>query len=155
MVVVDRTSVLGASAEAVWQHATSMAGVNLELAPIRMSHPPGRDSIDDDLVLGEPLFTSTLRVGPVPFDRHVLTLTGYQPREWFQEDSRSLLHRRWRHRRTVTPRPQGCELHDVVEVEPRVPGAGGPTRWIVARIFDRRHRVLVARFGAGPISPGT
>lgn len=149
MVVVDRTCWLAAPADVVWQHAASMDGVNRELAPISMSHPPDRDRLDAGLVLGEPLFTSILRFGPVPFDRHVVTLTGYQPGVWFQEDSHSLLHRRWRHRRTVTPRPAGCEVRDLVQVDPRLPGTGALVRWVVGRVFARRHRVLVARFGDG------
>lgn len=94
------------------------------------------------------LFTSTLRLGPVPFDRHRLRLVELVPGEGFQEDSTSLLHRRWRHRRTLTPLgADGCVVEDHVEVVPRVPLAAGPTRWVVARVFDRRHRVLRECFG--------
>lgn len=146
-VVVARTTALAAPADEVWRHATSMAGVNAELAPIRMTHPPDRSELRGDVPLGEPVFTSTLKLGPVPFDRHELTLVGLAPGCWFQEDSRSLLHRRWRHRREVRPTSGGCELTDVVEIEPRSPGTASLTRWIVGRIFDRRHRVLADRFG--------
>lgn len=148
MELIERTTHLRTDAATVWQHATSMDGVNRELDPIRMSHPPDMTSLaDGDPVLGQPLFTSVLRLGPVPFDRHQLTLTAIDPGVGFQEDSRSLLHRRWRHRRTITPTDPGCVLDDRIEVLPRVPGAGPATRWVVGRIFDRRHRVLTDLFG--------
>jgi hypothetical protein len=151
-VVVVRTSALAAAPAEVWRHATSMAGVNAELAPISMSYPPSLarlpEQVDPD-TLGAPLFTSTLRLGPVPFDRHRLTLVEVESGRWFQEDSRSLVNRRWRHRRTVTPTATGCEVTDRLEVDPRLPGSGPLTRWLVARIFDRRHRHLVDTFGRG------
>lgn len=146
-IVVERTSRLGAPAPEVWRHATSMAGINRELAPIGMSHPPDRDTLDADVPLGQPLFTSVLRLGPVPFDRHRLTLAALDWGVGFQEDSTSLLHRRWRHRRTVTPLDADtCEVHDHLEVVPRLPGASAPTRWLVGRVFDRRHQVLRTTF---------
>lgn len=146
-VVVQRTTALAAPADEVWRHATSMAGINAELAPLRMTHPRDRTDLGEHVPLGEPLFTSTLKLGPVPFDRHELTLVGLEPGRWFQEDSHSLLHRRWRHRREVRPRSGGCELTDVVEIEPRIPGSVAVTRRLVGHIFDRRHRVLTDRFG--------
>lgn len=149
-VVVVRTSVLAAPPAEVWRHATSMAGVNAELAPISMTYPPSLARLPvDGGALGVPLFTSTLRLGPLPFDRHRLTLVEVEPGRWFQEDSRSLVNRRWRHRRTVTPTATGCEVTDRLEIDPRLPGSGPLTRWLVARIFDRRHRYLVDRFGGG------
>lgn len=150
-IVVERTSALAAPPAEVWRHASSMAGVNAELAPISMSYPPTLarlDALPPD-ALGTELFTSVLRLGPVPFDRHRLTLLEVEPGRSFQEDSRSLLNRRWRHGRTVTPTATGCELSDRLEVTPRLPGAGPATRRLVARIFDRRHRYLTTRFGAG------
>jgi hypothetical protein len=150
-IVVERTSRLAAAADEVWRHATSMVGINAELAPISMSFPAAHADLDDlpAGALGTELFTSVLRVGPVPFDRHRLTLTEIRPGRSFQEDSRTLLNRRWRHRRTVVPTGTGCEVTDLVEVDPRLPGAGPVTRWLVDRIFDRRHRYLVGAFGRG------
>jgi hypothetical protein len=151
-VVVVSTSALAAPPGEVWRHATSMAGVNAELAPISMTYPPSLARLPEQVVagaLGAPLFTSTLRIGPVPFDRHRLTLVEVEAGRWFQEDSRSLVNRRWRHRRTVTPTASGCEVTDRLEIDPRVPGSGPLTRWLVGRIFDRRHRYLVETFGRG------
>lgn len=129
-----------------------MAGINAELSPITMTHPPTMAHLPTPLpqeLLGQRLFTSTLKLGPVPFDRHRLVLTELDDGHHFQEDSTTLLNRRWRHRRTVRATAAGCEVHDRLEVEPRVPGAGAVTRWLVGRIFDRRHRYLVATFGRG------
>ena len=147
-IVVERTSHLAAPAARVWAHASSMAGVNRELAPVVMTHPPDRAALTADVPLGEPLFTSTLRFGPIPFDRHRLTLVELEPGSSFQEDSRSILHRRWRHRRTVVPEGgDACRLTDVVEVTPRLPGTTAVTRRLVGRVFDGRHEVLRELFG--------
>jgi ligand-binding SRPBCC domain-containing protein len=146
-VVVEQSSRLAAPPDEVWCHATSMAGVNAELAPIAMSHPADRTELSDDVELGTPLFTSTVRLGPLPFDRHELTLVELEPGRWFQEESRSRLHRVWRHRRSVAPDGGGCVVTDRLEIVPRLPGAGPATRRLVAAVFERRHRVLAARFG--------
>lgn len=149
-IIIERTTRLAAPADEVWRHATSMAGVNAELAPIVMTYPPDAERLPDelaDLPAGQPLFTSTLKLGPLPFDRHTLTLVDVERGRSFQEDSTSRLHRRWRHRRTVTPVEGGCEVTDRLEVDPRLPGAGPLTRLAVRRVFARRHRVLAARFG--------
>lgn len=149
-VVVERTSRLAAAPASVWSHATSMDGVNAELAPVRMTFPQERAVLPREPVLDAPLFTSTLKVGWIPFDRHVLRLVEVEPGRCFQEDSTSGLHRRWRHRRELTPLPGGCALHDRLEITPRLPGAGRLTAWLVGRIFDRRHRWLRERFGTLP-----
>jgi ligand-binding SRPBCC domain-containing protein len=146
-IVVERSTRLAAPPDEVWRHAISMVGVNAELAPIRMSHPAGRTELSDDVELGTPLFISTVRLGPIPLDRHELTLVGLEPGRWFQEESRSRLHRVWRHRRTVTPDGAGCVVTDRLEVVPRLPGTGATTRLVVGSVFARRHRVLAARFG--------
>lgn len=147
VVVVETASRLAASVEDVWRHATSMAGVNRELAPVRMSHPPERDRLDGDVVLDVPLFTSTLWLGPVPFDRHRLVLVELDEGRGFQEDSRSLLNRRWRHRRSLVPSGRGCMLTDRLEVTPRLPWSRALTRRVVTAVFARRHRVLRELFG--------
>ena len=144
---IERSTRLAAPAEDVWQHATSMEGVNRELSPLSMSYPADSADLSNNPPLGEPVFTSTLRFGPVPFDRHRLRLVEWDEGVGFLEDSSSILHRRWRHRRSITPAGTGCVLTDVVEVEPRLPGTQRMTGWIVGRIFDRRHMVLATEFG--------
>ena len=147
--MIERSSALQAPAARVWDHATSMAGVNRELAPVIMTHPPDRATLTDDVPLGEVLFTSTLRFGVLPFDRHRLTLVELEPGVSFQEESTSILHRQWRHRRVVEPvTDDTCRLTDHLEVTPRLPGTSAATRRVVERIFDRRHAVLRHLFGA-------
>lgn len=138
---------VAATPEIVWDHASTMAGVNAELAPLRMSHPEGLDRLDGDVPLGQPLFTSTIAIGPLPFDRHELTLVRLDAPHGFVEESRSRLHRRWRHERRLVALDGGCEVIDHLTVEPRLPGARLVSRRIVQRLFERRHRVLAARFG--------
>ncbi|MTV23956.1 hypothetical protein FTX61_00760 [Nitriliruptoraceae bacterium ZYF776] len=146
-VEVEVRTRVAAPPEVVWEHASTMAGVNSELRPLRMSHPADRTHIDGDVPLGEPLFTSTLTLGPLPIDRHEVTLVGVDAPHGFDEDSRSWLHRRWRHERRLVPVEGGCEIVDRLRIDPRLPGAGAVTRALVGRVFARRHRVLAARFG--------
>lgn len=149
---IQRSTEVAARPADVWRHAVSMEGVNRELSPIRMSYPADLADLADpsaDPPLGEPVFTSTIRVGPIPFDRHRLTLVEWDAGVGFLEDSTSILHRRWRHRRSIAPVGTGCIVTDIVDVEPRLPGTGRLTGWLVGRIFDRRHAVLAAEFGRG------
>lgn len=144
---IERSTELAAPPQEVWRHAASMEGVNRELFPVSMSYPSDRADLSADPPLGEPAFTSTLKLGPVPFDRHQLTLVEWEPGVGFLEDSTSIIHRRWRHRRSIRSTSTGCVVTDVVDVEPRLPGAERITAWLVGRIFDRRHAVLAAEFG--------
>lgn len=142
---------LAADRDAVWRHASSMEGVNDELAPIRMSHPPGA-VLTADVPLGQPLFRSVVSLGGlVPLDVHTFALVDVEPGRGFHESSRSWLERRWVHRRTLDDAPGGVEVVDELEFEPRVLGR------VVARIvgvtFARRHarlRRLFAGLDADP-----
>lgn len=145
---------LAAPAGDVWRHATSMAGVNEELAPwVRMTHPPRlADLSSGPLALGEVLFHSwLLAFGWVPFDRQSLRLLSVDDRGdgggAFVENSTSWMQRRWRHERSVDPVGDGCVVEDRLVVEPRLP-VGALARPVVAALFAHRHRQLVRRFGA-------
>jgi len=135
----------------LWAHASSMAGVNAELAPIHMSHPDGA-AIGLDVPLGVPLFRSLVTLwGLVPLDLHEFALVGIQPGEGFHESSRSLLERRWVHRRTLVDVPGGVELTDELEFEPRL--AGFLVARIIARTFTRRHARLRGLFAGRDAEP--
>ncbi len=147
---VTTTSLLGASPGVVWAHASTMEGVNEELAPwVHMSFPreaSGRQLGPEDA--GHPLFTSTLRLfGVVPYDRHALRLTRVAPGEGFLEESTSWTMRSWRHERTLVPVSGGTEITDRVTFDPRLPGVGPLVERIVGAVFRRRHAVLRRRFG--------
>lgn len=146
------TSALAAAVDEVWAVVTTMDGVNAELRPwIRMTHPSGLDRLDAvDVEPGEPLFASWLLLGGVlPIDRHRLALERVVE-HGFDEDSTSLLQRRWRHERRVDALPGGgCRLTDHLVVVPRVGLVRPVVERIVSAVFRHRHRRLVARFGAG------
>lgn len=144
---VELSSALSASADAVWAHASTMDGVNLELAPwVRMTVPSAaRGRRLSDAEPGREAFASVLLLlGLVPFDVHHLTLARVDARG-FQEDSWSWLQRRWRHERQVDPTPGGCVVTDRVVFTPRL---GGPLAAALVRaVFTARHRKLRALFG--------
>lgn len=140
------TSRLRANADVLWQHASSMDGVNAELAPVRMSAPRGA-RLTDDTPTGRLLFRSVVTLGGiVPLDLHMLTLASIEPGRGFHERSWSLLEASWEHVRTITPDGDGCVVTDDLRFTPRLLGA--LVSRIAARAFANRHRYLRKRFGA-------
>ena len=106
----------------LWAHASSMDGVNAELAPVRMSRPAGAASAAG-VPLGRPLFRSVISLwGLVPLDVHELRLVDVRPEEVFHESS------------------DGVEITDELEFEPRI--FGFLVARIVAGTFERRHACL-------------
>jgi hypothetical protein len=148
---IERSSEVAAGRATVWAVVSTMAGVNAELAPfVRMTHPADRSSLEgEDVPFGEVLFASWLLAGGVvPFDRHALVLESVTPGAGFVEESTSLVQRRWRHERTLVDLPGGgCRVTDRLTVVPRLGLARPIAARIVARVFDHRHRRLIARFG--------
>lgn len=144
------TSLLDAPPAAVWAHASTMEGVNEELAPwLHMSFPreaAGRRLAPEDA--GHPLFTSTLRLlGALPYDRHSLRLIRVTPGEGFLEDSTSWTMRVWQHERTLAPVGAGTEITDRVTFAARIASAEPLVERIVRAVFRHRHAVLRRRFG--------
>jgi len=144
------SSRLGAAPAEVWAHASTMEGVNRELAPwLRMSFPreaSGRRLSSEDV--GRVLFTSTLSIlGVVPYDRHALQLVRVVPEQGFTEESTSWTMRKWRHERAISFEEGGCVITDRVTFEPRFLGVGPLVKRIVDRVFQHRHAVLRRLFG--------
>ena len=152
MIELTFTTRVAAAPDVVWQHATTMEGVNYELRPlVRMTAP--RDGTIDDIPLDEVAFKSVILAGGVvPMDLHFLTLVEREERR-FLERSHSLLQRTWEHERTVRPHGDGAEITDRLAIEPRVRLATPLTRRIAAATFRHRHRRLSARFGPAPGTP--
>jgi ligand-binding SRPBCC domain-containing protein len=145
------SSRLAADPPVLWEHATSIAGVNEELWPIRMSAPRAR--LDGEIPLGERLFVSRVTLfGVIPLDLHALALASLEPGKGFVERSKTLLERTWEHRRNLALAPEGgTELVDEVSFEPRL--FGSVVQRVVASAFRRRHRVLRRKFGGGDAEP--
>lgn len=145
------SSSLAAPPELVWPHITSTAGINEELWPLHMSGPDG--FAHDYAKLGRPLFVSVLSLLSVmPIDVHELTLQQLEGGQSFHEDSRSLLERRWVHKRSVSPFEGGSIVLDELEFEPRV--FPELVARIVRKVFERRHHVLRRKFGKLKVEDG-
>lgn len=143
-------SQLATDIDTLWQHASSMAGVNHELMPlVRMTYPPDRDALPQgEAVPKDVLFQSWLLLfGVLPFDRHALRLVDVWPGHGFDEDSTSWLQSRWVHRRRLVAQSRGVSVTDELEVAPRLRFAAPLTAFIVRQIFLHRHRRLRRRFG--------
>ena len=140
---VKQSTILNAEAAKLWQHATSMAGVNFELAPwVRMSVPPQASASGlDDVILGEVAFHSwMLGLGFLPFDRHALCIHEIGPDYRFLEKSTSWLQRQWHHDRQITSVPGGSMVVDKVTFSPKLVWLGPLSHRIVSAVFLHRHR---------------
>lgn len=149
---VSQSSLLSADRLAVWRHMTRMAGVNEELMPVfRMTFPSyAADlSLFERSMLGHHLFTSVLLLfGIFPIDLHFLRLEDLDDERGFDENSSSLLHSFWRHRRSLRDCEGGVEVTDEVTFSPRLAYLGYLVQPIVSFVFSHRHRQLVRKFGA-------
>jgi hypothetical protein len=87
----------------------------------------------------------------VPLDLLVFALVEIRPGVGFHESSRSLLERRWIHRRTLADVPGGIELMDELEFEPRL--AGFLVARVIAHTFTRRHARLRRLFAGRDAEP--
>jgi ligand-binding SRPBCC domain-containing protein len=135
----------------VWAVVSTMAGVNAELRPfVRMTYPNQAEHLSDAAIVpGQVLFRSWLLAGSViPIDRHDLALERVIDGWGFDEESTSMLQRRWRHERRLTDSPEGgCVVRDRLVIEPRLSLARPMVHRTVRFLFEHRHRVLRRRFG--------
>jgi ligand-binding SRPBCC domain-containing protein len=144
------SSELAAPQDAVWRHASTMAGVNYELGPwVRMSYPARCASIaEQPLVPGRTVFHSWITLARlVLLDRHALGFERLYPGEGFDERSHSWTQRSWLHRRRVRAIPGGSCVSDQLEFEPRLSLLAPLLRPVIAWLFRHRHRQLRRRFG--------
>ena len=142
------SSALAAAPAQVWAHATSLAGINAELAPLlKMTAPPGLATLEDvHVTLGQALGRSTLLLfGILPIDQLDVTLVELEPGRRFVERSPVRSMRLWQHERTVEPEAGGCRLTDRLTFEPKL---GGPlVAAFLRRVFAHRHAYLRRTFG--------
>lgn len=145
------SSRLDASAERIWEHIVTPAGINDEMRPfLRMTIPAGVDKLDPESIeLGEKIGRSwILLFGLVPFDYDDLTLVRLEPGRGFLERSRMLSQRSWEHERTLEPAGDDtCLITDRVRWQPRLGLPGAPLRPFIAWFFHHRHKRLRRRFG--------
>jgi ligand-binding SRPBCC domain-containing protein len=144
-------SELGEAAEAVWQHATSPAGVNAELMPLaRMTWPSHIERLTAETVTpGTRLCRSwILFLGVLPVDYDEIVFAEFGPGLRFLERSRMLTQCLWEHERTVQPCGAGCRVVDRVRFVPRLATLGILQAPIFRLAFRLRHHNLRRRFGA-------
>ena len=123
----------------------TLADVNRELGPwVRMTVPDAWEGrAISEWPVGEELFVSwILLLGVLPIDRHVFGMTELRPGRGFDEQSRSLVNRYWKHTRDVVPINGGCRITDEIEFECRLPLLGYLLRPVYAGVFWWRHRRL-------------
>jgi hypothetical protein len=153
--VIERRSVVDASANRVWQRVVTPEGINDEMGPwMTMSLPRGAESLTiDNVPVGTPIGRAWLRLfGVLPFDYDLLTITELQPGRSFREESTMLSMSRWQHERSVTPDGDTkAVVHDRITFQPRV-GLRFATPVLAAGIgalFGHRHRRLQRHFATG------
>ena len=140
---------LPAAPERVWEHISTMEGVNYELAPLfRMTHPPEVDRIDESLgELGRPVFRSrVLLFGLIPVDYDDITIVRLDHGRGFIERSTLGTQRLWEHERVIQPAGGGRRLRTGRPHRPRPARAGRAARPVGA---------APARLPPPPPSPAT
>jgi hypothetical protein len=150
--VIERRSLVDATADRVWQRVVTPEGINDELRPwMTMSLPRNAESLTIATVpVGTPIGRSWLRLfGVLPFDYDLLTIAELQPGRSFREESTMLSMSRWQHERSVTPDGDAkAVVHDRITFLPRA--------WLrlvtpvlavgIGALFGHRHRRLQRHF---------
>jgi ligand-binding SRPBCC domain-containing protein len=137
----------------VWEHVTSVRGINDELAPwLRMTSTRGlRETGLAEVRVGERICRSwVLLLGVLPVDYDDIALERLDPPRGFLERSTMLSQRAWQHERTLEPAAgdaASCVLIDRISYEPRLPVPDAILRSLYAAIFRHRHRRLRRQFG--------
>lgn len=147
---------LAASPDALWAHATSMRGVNHELAPlVRMTYPRSRAVLTaNEIRLGERMFRSwILLFGVLPIDWDDLRFVAIEPGRRFLERSAMATQRIWEHERTIEAIPGGARIADRVRFEPCVAWLGALQAPLFRLVFRWRHARLRRRFGVHRAPP--
>jgi RimJ/RimL family protein N-acetyltransferase/ligand-binding SRPBCC domain-containing protein len=149
------SSGLSAPAEAVWEHATTPAGVNFELRPlVRMTFPRRLSHLEPAAVdLGRRMGRCwVLLFGVLPVDWDDLTFVEFEPGRRFLERSPMLTQRVWEHERLVVPEGGGARLIDRVRFASRLATLGALQAPVFERVFRHRHRRVRRRFGRRPMT---
>jgi ligand-binding SRPBCC domain-containing protein len=144
------STTLRATAEQVWTHASTFAGVNRELWPlVRMTYPPAMSRLTPEAFpVGCTAFRSWIFLfGVLPVEFDDIALEELNPGLGFSEVSRLFTMREWRHRRTLMATAEGCVVRDELAIVPRWRGTGWLLAWVYRRVFAWRHRRLRRIFG--------
>lgn len=134
----------------VWPHITNMANVNVELAPyVKMTYPKDKSALNDAAVpISETSFTSVILLfGFIPVDFHQLKFDKIEPGHAFYENSTTLMHKYWKHTRSINEKDEGIWVKDEVHFLPRLPLVGYLMLPLYRHIFANRHRKLQTTFG--------
>lgn len=141
MTTVERSSLVMASAEAVWARVVTPAGINHEFWPwLTMSIPASAAGVSIDAVdLGRPIGRCWIKLfGVLPVDYDDLTVAELEPGRRFLERSRLFSAPRWQHERTVDPiDAHSCRVTDRLEFTPRRGFVLGKP--LIGLIFRYRH----------------
>lgn len=141
------SSTLKQDANTVRKNIFTMKGVNAELYPfIKMTAP--NDYITKSILewpKNEFLFNSVLLLGGViPIDLHRFKFVALG-QHGFEEDSCTLMNKRWNHKREIVTSRDGCVVTDRVSYEPRIALVGKLLKPVYQFIFKHRHKKLLTR----------
>jgi predicted GNAT family N-acyltransferase/ligand-binding SRPBCC domain-containing protein len=149
------TSVLAATQERVWQHASSVAGIKYELAPwLTMTVPSGIDAEALQVQFAQGSVALPWKLGRswvlllqvIPFDWDDMGIAELEPGRRFLERSSMLSLRTWQHERSVEAVAGGAAVTDRLSWECRPPIPEAIAGRVVRAIFRHRHARLAARF---------
>ena len=134
---------VAANPNSVWQHMTSIAGVNREFFPLlKMTGSRKYQRLDDHSeMLGKQLFRSwILLFGIVPVEYDDLCIIELVPGKKFVEASSMLMQKKWRHERSIEALPDfGSTIEDHICFEARFPILAPISYPIILALFKYRH----------------
>ncbi len=131
--------------EEVWNHASTMAGVNRELSPlIRMTFPRVCEILCAETMERQGgSFTSWIFLfGILPVDRWKMRFEEFGPGFRFLERSKVISLQFWEHERTVFESNGGSLICDRIKFIPKVRLLGPIVAFIMIAVFRNRHRNL-------------
>lgn len=152
MTVIEKRTVVDASAARVWQRIVTPEGINDEMRPwMTMSLPRSAEPLTVETIpVGTPVGRAWLRLfGVLPFDYDRLTIAELEPGRRFREESTMLSMSRWQHERSVTAQSDSKSIvHDRITFRPRLPlrPATPLLAAVVRAFFGHRHRRLQRHF---------
>jgi hypothetical protein len=151
--VIERSVVVPAPADRIWERVTTPEGINHEMLPwMTMTMPrAARELTIDTLPLDTVLGRAWMRLfGILPFDYDALSIVDLKPGRAFHERSTMASMRHWEHERTLEPLGDGSSTRvtDRLTLEPRIGVLAGVLARVVSAFFGHRHRRLAGYFGA-------
>jgi ligand-binding SRPBCC domain-containing protein len=149
----ERSAVVAAPPDAVWERVVSPEGINDEMRPWLTMRLPrsARGLTIETLPIGAVLGRAwVVLFGLLPIEYDRLAIVAVEPGRYFHEESTMLTMRWWEHRRTLSAlNDESTRVTDHIEFLPRLGLMTPVMAKALYAFFGHRHRRLQRHFEAG------